>query len=291
MTTEVTLAGDLGKPAVTLIERISDAIGGISRPWQIGRVAKAEANAEIVRAEAKLKISELERRAMQRLFREEAKKQENIEAITASAIPLLANNSDPAQLEDDWITKFFESCRSISNEDMQALWARLLASEANSVGSVSRKTIEVLSYLDQADATLFSKITQFSLDQNNKLIAVYDKEQAVYADEGLGFGGLSHLADLGLIQCDFLSGFISNQFNESIQINYHGRLVELTLTGPPYQFSVGNIRLTNAGAQIVQTLPRLFNNKFFDYLVGVWHQKGYSPRIVSIISNQTSPKC
>jgi hypothetical protein len=39
--------GDLTKPATVLIEMISDAIGGVARPWQILRVARAEAEAQV----------------------------------------------------------------------------------------------------------------------------------------------------------------------------------------------------------------------------------------------------
>jgi hypothetical protein len=36
---------DLSKPATVLIEKISDAVGGIAKPWQTVRVARAEAKA------------------------------------------------------------------------------------------------------------------------------------------------------------------------------------------------------------------------------------------------------
>ncbi|HLL76618.1 MAG TPA: hypothetical protein VK421_15295 [Pyrinomonadaceae bacterium] len=38
--------GDLTKPATVLIEKISDAVGGVFRPYQIKRLAHAEAEAE-----------------------------------------------------------------------------------------------------------------------------------------------------------------------------------------------------------------------------------------------------
>lgn len=43
----ITLAGDLGKPANTFIEKVSDAVVGIAKPYQIIRVAKAEVEAWI----------------------------------------------------------------------------------------------------------------------------------------------------------------------------------------------------------------------------------------------------
>ena len=33
--------GDLTKPATVLVEKISDAVGGLFKPWQIVRVANA----------------------------------------------------------------------------------------------------------------------------------------------------------------------------------------------------------------------------------------------------------
>ncbi len=39
--------GDLSKPVTVLIERVSDAVGGIAKPWQIKRIAKAETKADL----------------------------------------------------------------------------------------------------------------------------------------------------------------------------------------------------------------------------------------------------
>jgi hypothetical protein len=49
--------GDLTKPATVLIEKISDAVGGIFKPHQIVRVAKDEAAADQIRAESQIQIS------------------------------------------------------------------------------------------------------------------------------------------------------------------------------------------------------------------------------------------
>lgn len=46
--------GELSKPATILIEKVSDAVGGLLKPWQIRRVAKAEADAEKIKALAEI---------------------------------------------------------------------------------------------------------------------------------------------------------------------------------------------------------------------------------------------
>ena len=78
---------DISKPATVLIEKISEAVGGLVKPFQIKRVAQAEAEADIIKAMAKIKIANLSHRALVRFVVEETKKQDNMERITEKAIP------------------------------------------------------------------------------------------------------------------------------------------------------------------------------------------------------------
>ena len=64
--------GEISKPANTLIKKVSSAIGGVFEPWQIKRVAKAEAEASLIKARTNIEITDLHRRAMHRFVEEEA---------------------------------------------------------------------------------------------------------------------------------------------------------------------------------------------------------------------------
>jgi len=70
--------GKLSKPADTLIKKVSAAVGGVFEPWQIKRVAKAEAEASLIKANSEIEITDLHRRAMHRFVEEEANRQENM---------------------------------------------------------------------------------------------------------------------------------------------------------------------------------------------------------------------
>src|SRR2546430_2079351 len=95
--------GEISKPATVLVEKISDAVGGLFKPYQIRKVSKAETDAEIIRAQAQIEITDLQCRALTRFVGEEAKKQKNMEDITEKALPELKESSQPQDVDDDWI--------------------------------------------------------------------------------------------------------------------------------------------------------------------------------------------
>ena len=224
--------GELSRPATVLVEKISDAVGGIFKPYQIVRVAKAEAQADRVRADSQIEISDLQRRAFHRFLEEEAKKQKNIEDITQKALPMLEESSRPSDVEDDWITNFFDRCRLVSDTDMQGLWSKILAGESNSPGTYSKRTINVVSTLDQYDAVLFLQLCSFGLDIQGLTPLIYDESESIYNNNGIDLSTLRHLEAIGLISYE-LNGFqgldLKKQYSffDSIRLSYFHMLITL----------------------------------------------------------------
>ena len=61
-----------------------------------------------------------------------------MEDITAKAVPQLNKNEKPESMENDWIVNFFDKSRIVSDNEMQQLWSRILAGEANAHGTYSK---------------------------------------------------------------------------------------------------------------------------------------------------------
>jgi len=267
--------GDITKPATVLIEKISDAVGGIFKPYQMVRVAKAEAEVDHIRAESQIQVTDLQRRAMHRFLEEEAKKQLNIENITQKALPLLEEKSSPQDLEDDWITNFFDKCRIVSDEDMQKLWSRILAAEANKPGAFSKRTVNLLADLDKIDAELFVQLCGFAWWVGEVIVPlVFDVKDPLYNQRAINFDSLGHLETLGLIHFDHLSNFQRLRLPKNLTAVYHGKPAELTFPkDSDNTLVVGTVRFTRAGGELAPVCGATPVEGFFDYVYERWIQQ------------------
>jgi len=263
--------GDLTKPATVLIEKISDAVGGLFKPYQIVRVAKAEAEANRIQAESQIQVTDLHRRAMHRFLEEEAKKQSNIEAITQNALPLLEEKSAPQNVSDDWITNFFDKSRIVSDNEMQKLWSRVLAGEANAPGAFAKRTVNLLADLDKGDAELFMRLCGFGWIIGDVVPLVFDEQGDIYNRQGINFNSLAHLESLGLVQFNSLGGFRRLKLPKSITVFYYGKLTNLTFPAESdNELQLGNVLLTRAGQQLASVCGSTPVEEFYDFIFDRW---------------------
>jgi hypothetical protein len=268
--------GELSKPATVLVEKISDAIGGIFRPYQIRRVAQAEAEADKVRAVSQIEISELQRRAVQRFFIEEANKQHNMESIAEKALPEILENAKPEEMEDDWITNFFDKCRLISDQKMQLLWSSVLAGEANTPGRFSKRTISLLSTLDKSDAELFRILCSYAWSKDGSALPlIFDMENPIYTGAGINFSALKHLDSIGLLSFESLSGYAQNNLNSTELLEYYGRVVSIEFPNPDVgMLDMGHVMLSKAGEELSAICGSSPCAGFADFVIEQWRARG-----------------
>lgn len=267
--------GEISKPASMLIEKVSDAIGGVFRPYQIRRIARAEADADKIRALAQIEVTEVQKRALQRFVAEEVKKQDNIESITAKALPDVAADADPSKMEDDWITNFFDKCRLISDEEMQSLWAKVLAGEANSPGKFSKRTVSFLGSLDKGDAELFARLCGFGCYRGDVVPLVYDLKAVPYAQAGLTFRDMKHLDEIGLISFDNLAGFAMTGVAKRFRMFYYGAAIDLEFPQDAGNtLALGKCLLSKVGQELAPICRSEPVDGFIDYLLAQWSAAG-----------------
>lgn len=271
--------GDLTKPATALVEKISEAVGGIFRPHQIVRVARAEAEAGLIRAEADIAVTDLHRRALRRFLDEEARSQGNIESIASMAIPLLDADSTPSEMSSDWIANFFDKSRIVSDEAMQELWARVLAGEANRPGAFSRRTVNLIGDLDQYDAQLFSTLCGFAWKISGASVPIIsDLDANPYEKHDIHFSSLSHLESLSLIRFDNKGGFKIYGLPSTVTVTYFDNPLELSL--PAHSegtLHIGRVFLTIAGQELATVCNATPVDGFYEHVRSIWASRSLCP--------------
>lgn len=264
--------GDLTKPATVLIEKIADATGVLYEPRRIRKRAKAEAEADLIKAEARIEITDLQRRALTRFVQEEGKKQQNIEDITEEALPLLTENSTPENIEDDWIANFFDKCRIVSDKEMQTLWSKVLAGESNQPNSFFKRTVNFLASLDKSDAEFFTILCGFACFYGNVQPLIYDQQNPIYKSLGINFGVLKHLDTIGLISFDSLSGYQRTDKFKEIFLHYYDEpiVIEFETEKEEYSLQIGRVLLTQTGQQLAGICDCKPVDGFIEYIVEKW---------------------
>ena len=163
---------------------------------------------------------------------------------------------------------------------MQDLWSRVLAGEANSPGTYSKRTVNFLSDLDKTEAGLFTKLCGFGWQIGNIVPLVFDVQAEIYNRYGINFGALSHLESIGLVQFNNLGGFKLLELSKIIVLHYYGRPLHLNLpkdTGN--ELSVGNVLLTRIGQELAPICGSKPVEGFWEYVRDKW--KKYLPKPVT----------
>lgn len=259
----------LSEPITKLIETVANAVGILYEPTNIVRKAKAEAEASVIKAQGDIEAKELTLRASRRLDALEFRRQKNIEAIVKKATEQLPESVSKEKVEEDWIAQFFNHSQDISNEEMQLIWARLLAGEIEKPGSFSLRTLQLVRVLRQSDATLFRRFCNFIW--NNQMHFYSHSTLDILGRKGIGYGELINLESLDLISLNEVS--FGAEPGETLELNYIGKQYSLNAEGrlprlPMYP-------LTDIGRELAPICGAEPDQEYLQEILTEWRTRGY----------------
>ncbi len=262
---------ELGEAVKTFIERMSMAVEGIAKPFQMKRIAKAAVDVRRIEAEGSIALSELEERAFRRQLRLAVIKETNFEAIVEKAAKLLEANAEPDKLEDDWLMRAASKFETVSNPEMQELWAKLLAQQANKPHSFSKRTLDIVDQLSRIDADRFTRLCSFNVNLGNlynRVLIVFDPQHHIYSSEQLHFSVLTELQALGLIRYEpgsQLQVQVDPEYGRPIW--YFGKFYRIRIApGSHSQVRIGGVSFTQSGLELLRICGAEPREGFIDYL-------------------------
>ena len=273
---------------------VGATVGPMLAPWK----AKQEAKARLIAAEADAKVREIEAladaSALNIIAEAQAEARESLlpadadihtkmditpqdiaQSIEFQARKRLANSGavleaaadelgykevDDHEPDPDWTARFFDCVQDVSSEDMQKLWAKVLAGEVESPGRTSLRTLDTLRNMTKRDAEMFRDICQFIMGND---FLFYEGSGGNFSD--LALDKLLHLQDCGLI--DYESRREKNyQWGSEnyILLDYSSGALVITGSGTASgSLRIPAVRLTSSGIELGKLLSQPMN---LDYL-------------------------
>lgn len=260
--------------ALAAIDRLIGGIIGWSAEFFEGKrtqaQAKREAYEDMIRADAaaavkRLKgVSDVGQATLERFLRDEYRKQDNRVAVAIHAMEQLrtlsppaaeqsgaepgAPDSDPPELDEDWINIFTGYAEHASSERLRDLWGRILAGEIRKPGSFAPTTLRVIAETDAEIAHEFQKVYRLSVSGCSLRPEPF---------EGVVLEKFAFLEQVGLVQTDF--SLTMNIIAQSDGFGYFiGDQFLLRVTYMPNvtKVSFPCVRITRVGRQIGTILPQ-----------------------------------
>ena len=235
-------------------------------------------------------------RAEQRMLNEAILQQENLENVFETAfyeveqIPEVSTQT----VDDDWLTRFTNIVKDVSSEDMQRVWAKILAGEIVKPGSYSLKTLEVISNLTAHYASMFQSILPYVIRMGNLYFIPAEKQ--IMKDYSIAYGDILVLDDIGLT--------ISNpHMQSSLDVLPHSQNKTVytsekmllftnssdTAVSVPYHCYI----LSNAGVELFNTLcvdpdPNLFDD-WINFIYDKCRQRDITMSIHGVVDKNEKP--
>jgi len=180
----------------------------------------------------------------------------------------LQNESAENTFEFDWFMRFFDSVGSISNEDMQKLWAKILAGEIQEPGSFSLRTLETIRNMTTNEAKILNEAAEIALYETDGNIFLFfsSDDDDDYEDVNIQyeFGSLKMLV---LEECGLLNGMWLDNIVEFSDIPVYGIyneniLLEITCDSDSLTITYKSYAFTETAKQLFSVIKASSNNNY-----------------------------
>ena len=220
----------------------------------------------------------------QRIRFQEEKRLFNIHSVVSQAADELSDKEiGDYEVDHDWAARFFGEVQDVSSEDLQLIWAKVLAGEVEHPGSTSIKTLDVLKNLDKTAAAIFSSLCSICIlvSEDGKVLVDAraaalgrNSEGNALREYGLGFSQLNVLNEHGLIISDFDSwrdmkaaSGIRLQGSEAIHFpfSFQSRfwiLRSTNRTAPKLELKIHGVSLTKTGRELSKVVELTANEEY-----------------------------
>lgn len=259
------LAG-LSDPLTKLVEVIANGCKWIAEPYQIKRIAEANAYASSVQSKEDFKqglrnsLLEYTQRSM--LSVRENRQIENLANIINYAGQELQaiDKINDTPVSPEWSSRFFDYAQNICDEEIQIIWGKILAQETSNPGKFFKRTLDILHNIESFEAKWFTELCQFVL--NDTFV-----HKDIIISNLFDFNKLQSMIDCGLLNAK--ECIIS--FNNTVDtIDFKSYYLKKGISKiQPTNISMPGFTLTDAGNQLYK-ITQVSSN--LDFVIKIQEQ-------------------
>lgn len=233
-----------------VIDKISDVVGWVVTPKGSKQYQLEAEKYLIEQIKNDSNMPEFAKAACISDVRKVLREYRNQQNIFLTALKFLDNTAKPNDVDDDWLTYFFDNAKNISKEEMAIIWGQILAREINEPNRIPKCLIYILSTIDYEDAMAFKKLANFSLEVGEEYCPIIiSSKREVYIKNGLSMGEIINLQNTNLIQYSDL--LYTRTINQEDKITYFDVTIDAKDMRKIY---VGNVVLSKAGQELMSVI-------------------------------------
>lgn len=297
---------------IKLWETIADkGIGSLLKPWQKRREGKAEidvkrqellslaqteVDANLIRLgkkqllsngsivefenitqEAPPSLPHVANVASRNILVDAIRKEVNLSKIVLYAEEEIINEPKTPSDEtvsDDWLFRWKDFASKVSDDQMQKLWAKILAGEIRSPGSSSYRLMDFIDKLNRDEVNDIVKVFSLTATNNNLIVRGVESDVEFLNNNGLQKSFFSKMSELGIVSqgstgvVNVMTKLNLVEFNP-FQISYNGFVVSIKNTA---KVKEGNIMvmyytLTELGRELFFMARTPANRQYLESLV------------------------
>lgn len=195
-----------------------------------------------------------------------------IDTATKSTKYINQEKQNDIQIDNDFFWNTIEHAKTISNEDIQELIAKIIAGEYNQPGSYSMSTLHTIKLLGKVEIEIFEKLGSLLINDSqipHEIFGLPENVRFIMNSLNIDFGTLQLLQSLGLVLPNEMTNSINNPTKKNYGVQYFGNFLIFKPKNETNYTPIilpGYYELSSSGKQIMNHLNPQFNSDYFNWL-------------------------
>lgn len=237
------------------------------------------------RREPDLDLNSLPSVIADQYYAEAVRRDVNVSKALLIAAEELENDESPAPekaVDGDWIRRWRDIVGEVSSDELQSIWARLLAGEVKSPGAHSLHTLEVLRNISSDDAQMIAKLAGLSIDG----FIWRHQGQNHFERLGLSFTDLLYLEEIGILSG--ASSALSNTWKNARNGIFHAVIaigndgLTVTKDDPNASLQIHGMMFTRAGSKLIELCEAVADSEYLEALGNHFKGEGFVVEICRV---------